>query len=183
MRTDPEPLAVSFANTRSSSSRDRIGTLDEFRQWARDWPALRPLAARLPADGLGGLLGCRDAIQSVLHAVADGRTPPVAAFARATDPGLEAAPFHLRPAAGGATLGRAPSFEAIRHIVARSVVDLLLSPKAAELRLCEGAGCRKVFATARTNRRWCDTRVCGNRARVAAHARRQAQGAEPPTVG
>ncbi|MEU2358707.1 CGNR zinc finger domain-containing protein [Streptomyces misionensis] len=183
MHTDPEPLAVSFANTRSSSVRDRIGTFDEFRRWAQDWPALRPLAARLPADSLASLLERRDATQLVLHAVADGRKPPAAAFALATDSGLEAAPFRLRPAACGATLGRVPPFEAIHHIIARSAVDLLLSPQAAALRRCEGVGCRRVFASARANRRWCDTRVCGNRARVAAHARRHAQGTKPPTAG
>lgn len=172
MLTDPEPLSVSFANTLSSSLRDRIGTLEEFRGWTKNWPTLQPLADRLTAAGLGSLLERRDATQSVLHAVADGRKPSAAAFALATDTGLEAAPFRLRPTAGGAAVGRVPPLEAISHLLARSTVDLLLSPQAAGLRRCEGTDCRKVFAGTRANRRWCDTRVCGNRARVAAHARR-----------
>ncbi|MDQ0810672.1 hypothetical protein QFZ63_002386 [Streptomyces sp. B3I7] len=99
MLTDPEPLSVSFANTLSSSLRDRIGTLEEFRGWTKNWPTLQPLADRLTAAGSGSLLERRDATQSVLHAVADGRKPSAAAFALATDAGLEAAPFRLRPAA------------------------------------------------------------------------------------
>jgi predicted RNA-binding Zn ribbon-like protein len=176
VHTDLVPLAVSFANTLSSSSRDRIGTLKEFRAWAQDWPALHPYAARLHADHLESVLERRNATQAVMHAVADGRKPSATALSLATDAGLAAAPIRLRPAPGGAVLGRAPAHEAIFHLLARSAVDLLLSPLAAELRLCEGVSCRKVFLSSRTNRRWCDTRVCGNRARVAAHARRRSQG-------
>ncbi|MEU2358894.1 CGNR zinc finger domain-containing protein [Streptomyces misionensis] len=181
MHTDLASLAVSFANTLSSSSRDRIATLEKFRGWAQNWPTLQPLAARLNADHLEGVLERRNAMQAVMHAVADGRKPSAADLFLATDSGLAAAPFRLRSAPGGAALGRAPVYEAISHLLARSAVDLLLSPQAAELRLCEGVRCRKVFIAARTNRRWCDTRVCGNRARVAAHARRRSQDTESTT--
>jgi predicted RNA-binding Zn ribbon-like protein len=42
------------------------------------------------------------------------------------------------------------------------------------LGVCQGAGCLKVFTATRADRRWCDSAVCGNRARVKAHARRAA---------
>jgi CGNR zinc finger/Putative stress-induced transcription regulator len=183
VHTDPEPLAVSFANTFSSSSRDRIGSLAEFHAWTRDWPVLQPLAARLSTDELADVLERRTATQAVLHAIADARKPPAAALVRATEPGLEQAPFRLRPATGGVTLGRVPAFDTLRHLLARSVADLLLGPQAVELRRCAGSDCRKVFVSARANRRWCDTRVCGNRARVAAHALRHAESAGQASAG
>lgn len=44
------------------------------------------------------------------------------------------------------------------------------------LRACEGSGCRLFFVAEHPRRRWCDSRVCGNRMRVARHAARRRQG-------
>jgi predicted RNA-binding Zn ribbon-like protein len=50
--------------------------------------------------------------------------------------------------------------------------QLLTSPDALAVSACPGAMCGWLFLDRRGRRRWCDMAVCGNRAKVAAHARR-----------
>ncbi|NIH80460.1 CGNR zinc finger domain-containing protein [Amycolatopsis viridis] len=166
-----EPLALAFANTRSSRERDRIATLERFRAWARPWPALAGCAAELRSDHLPDVLAHRDATQLVLHRIAAGERPPAEELDFATGPGLSPAGFRIRPVPGGVALdGTGP--EAVQHLLGRALVDFLLGQQAEQLRRCQGEGCHKVFVSTRAHRRWCDSRICGNRARVAAHARR-----------
>lgn len=168
-----EPLAVAFANTRSSDERDRIATLGQFRQWARSWPGLARFLSDIDAAALQQVQLQRDATQAVLHQLAAMHAPPPDVLARATRPGLAAAPFALVSAARNSFVvpGKADPASAVIHVLSRALVDLLLAPEAADIRRCQGAGCRKVFIGRRAERRWCDSQVCGNRARVAAHAR------------
>lgn len=167
-----DPLAIAFANTRSSMARDRITTLAHLREWARPWPALTTVLTRIRASALPEIHAQRDATQLVLHQLADGTLPSDEELTRATRRGLAAAPFRLRPARGSIAVdGDAP--DGVAHLLSRAVVDFLLSPQATELRRCQGTNCRKVFISHRADRRWCDSRICGNRSRVAAHARRE----------
>jgi predicted RNA-binding Zn ribbon-like protein len=53
-----------------------------------------------------------------------------------------------------------------------SAAGLLSSPDVAKVCACPGIDCGWLFLDARGRRRWCDMAVCGNRAKVAAHARR-----------
>ncbi len=167
-----DPLAIALANTRSSEVRDRIATIDLFREWARPWPAFTWFLRGLQPSGLPEIHAQRDSIQLVLHRLADGEPPSEQELEKATRPGLAAAAFRLRPTPSGITAdGDAP--EGIAQLFGRAVVDFLLSPQATEVRRCQGAHCWKVFISHRPDRRWCDSRICGNRARVAAHAQRQ----------
>jgi predicted RNA-binding Zn ribbon-like protein len=52
----------------------------------------------------------------------------------------------------------------------------VLAASERRLRACEGNGCRLFFVAEHPRRRWCDSRVCGNRMRVARHAARRRQG-------
>lgn len=56
--------------------------------------------------------------------------------------------------------------------VARSAADLLTSSDVLTACACPGVECGWLFLDKRGRRRWCDMAVCGNRAKVAAHARR-----------
>ncbi len=170
MSPDSGPLAIAFANTLSSPSRDRIATLDQFLDWAQAWSILTTFLPQLPASAVPELRDQRDATQLVLHQLAARRQPPQKPFDRATRPGVLAAPFPLSPTAHGGTPGHGDALGSIAHLLGRAVVDLLLSPLAAEVRRCDGAQCRSVFVSRRQSRRWCDGRICGNRARVAAYA-------------
>jgi predicted RNA-binding Zn ribbon-like protein len=49
---------------------------------------------------------------------------------------------------------------------------IALAASGQRLRACEGHSCRLYFVAEHPKRRWCDSRVCGNRARVARHAAR-----------
>jgi len=167
-----DPLAIGFANTRSSVGRDRIGTVAQFRGWASGWPALAALAGELSEGELAEVKSQRDTVQLVLHRLAAGGSLPEDVWDHATQPGLAAAPFRLVPVAGGGVALLGQSLATARHLLGRAVVDLVLNLRPGELYRCQGQGCERVFLTRRADRRWCDSRICGNRARVAAHARR-----------
>jgi predicted RNA-binding Zn ribbon-like protein len=168
-----EPLPIAFANTRSSATRDRIATPDQLREWAAAWPSLEPLLARVPADGLPQLHAQRDATQAVLHALAVRAPPPSSAWRLATAAARGDPPYRIAlTAAAFAVTSRRPLASA-RHLLAQATVQLVLTMPTSGLRRCAGTDCRKVFVTGRQDRLWCDSLVCGNRARVAAHARRQ----------
>lgn len=55
--------------------------------------------------------------------------------------------------------------------VARSAADLLTEGPTAAIRVCEGRGCGWLFLDTSRNRtrRWCDMRICGNRAKARRH--------------
>jgi predicted RNA-binding Zn ribbon-like protein len=169
-----EPLAVAFANTRSSTRSDRIATLEQVRQWAAPWAVLGRFLSSLDATALEEIQAVRDSTQTVLRHLAEGSPPPGISLRRATLPGLAAAPFQLLAPKENVliTPGEGDAMASVVHLLSRGVVDLILSPDATRLRTCQGAGCLKIFIGQRADRRWCDSKVCGNRARVAAHTRR-----------
>jgi predicted RNA-binding Zn ribbon-like protein len=178
MSPTPEHLAVAFANTLSSAEHDRIATLEEFREWARPWPPLSRLAVDLPAAALASIGAQRDATQSVLHLLAGREPVPPETLRSATQPGLGGTPFELvHESAGIGVIGEPASV--IRHLLGRAAIDLVIGPHVVLLRRCAGSECRKVFLAQRPDRRWCDSRICGNRERVAAHARRRTEAARP----
>jgi predicted RNA-binding Zn ribbon-like protein len=172
-----DPLAIDFANTRSSAGRDRIGTLEQFRGWAGGWPALAALAGKLSEGELAEVQSQRDTMQRVLQHLAAAEPLPDDVWHRAVRAGLAAAPFRLVAVPGGvATLPGQP-LATVRHLLGRALVDLVLNLRPGELHRCHGVGCERVFLARRAGRRWCDSRICGNRARVAAHARRHRESA------
>jgi predicted RNA-binding Zn ribbon-like protein len=167
-----EHLALSFANTRSSTAADRIADLEQFRAWANVWPGLRPLAARLPRRGLSQLQTQRDATQAILHALSTGNAASREAVDRATGPALRLVPFRVEPSSAGARIISARPIESLECLLAQATVEFLLTVDLAALRRCDGPECRKVFLAHRPDRKWCNSVVCGNRVRVARHARR-----------
>lgn len=176
-----EPVAVGFANTRSSAGRDRIDGLDPWRAWAGERPGLRTLGAAVDPAGLVRLRALRDDVQEVLRAAALSAAPGAAALDRIVEPAGSASPLALRPregryelaaagGEGGYGSGGGSAAAVLAHHLARATVDLLVTGPA--LTACAGQGCLKVFVATRADRRWCDGAACGNRARVRAHHRR-----------
>jgi predicted RNA-binding Zn ribbon-like protein len=180
MSPTPEHLAITFANTLSSLEHDRIATLGQFREWTGPWRPLSGLALDLPAAALAPIRAQRDATQLVLHRLAAREPVPTETLHLATRPGLGAAPFELVHESDGIGVD-GEAGPVIRHLLSRAVIDLVVGPHVALLQRCAGSGCRKVFLARRPDRRWCDSRICGNRVRVAAHARRRtnATGSQP----
>ncbi len=58
--------------------------------------------------------------------------------------------------------------------VARSAVEVLVSPEVKWVHVCEGEDCGWLFLDMSRNhsRRWCDSQDCGNRVRVRRHYQR-----------
>jgi predicted RNA-binding Zn ribbon-like protein len=169
----PEPLAVAFANTRSSSGRDRIATLPHWRSWVTAWPGLTPAGRRVDAAGLLDLRAIRDDAQSVLRDAAGGERWAGAPMARLTAVCRRRPPHEIEWRDGRAVLAVPRDHDpaaAIAHHLARATLDLLLTGPT--LRVCSGRDCRKVFVASRPDRLWCSSGVCGNRARVRAHRER-----------
>jgi len=61
--------------------------------------------------------------------------------------------------------------------VAHSAMEILLEADLSRVGECDSDTCGFLFldTTKNRSRRWCDTRICGNRARVRRHRRRQAE--------
>ena len=61
-----------------------------------------------------------------------------------------------------------------RATIASSLANFLAQDDPHRLRTCANSGCREVFIdrSPTGRRRWCDMRICGNRAKVAAHRSR-----------
>src|SRR5262245_44894084 len=120
----PEPVAVAFANTRSSSARDRLATLAQWRAWVDQWPGLRALGRRIDAEGLIALRGVRDDVQSLL------RTGDRAAGARVAELAAHRPSHEVRWRAGRPALvvpDAGDPAAVIAHHLARAAVDALLT--------------------------------------------------------
>jgi predicted RNA-binding Zn ribbon-like protein len=65
--------------------------------------------------------------------------------------------------------------------VARAAGDLLASSEPQVVRACPGRGCGWLFLDRRGRRRWCDMRVCGNRAKARRHAARESSRRTSPS--
>ncbi|HXI38733.1 MAG TPA: CGNR zinc finger domain-containing protein [Bryobacteraceae bacterium] len=57
--------------------------------------------------------------------------------------------------------------------IAESAAEIVTQGSAANVRKCANADCVLYFQDRAHRRRWCSMAICGNRAKVAAHARRQ----------
>jgi predicted RNA-binding Zn ribbon-like protein len=169
----PEPVAVAFANTRSSITRDRISSLGSWRTWIEGWPGLRPPGRRVDSVGLLELRLLRDAVQLLLRASAEGGAFDRTQIARLLELTRSIPGPDLRWSAGRMAIvvppGVTPAATIANHL-ANAALDLLVTGP--PLAACKGHDCLKLFVATRPDRRWCDGTVCGNRARVAAHSRR-----------
>lgn len=65
------------------------------------------------------------------------------------------------------------------HAAALAVADLLGRPERLQVRACPGEGCGWLFLDPRGRRTWCTMAVCGNRAKVRAHAARRRSDGKP----
>jgi predicted RNA-binding Zn ribbon-like protein len=141
-----------------------------------DVDALRRRAARRSAES-EAVLERAHALRAAVHdAVLD---PADAAALAALTPEVRRAGALVRVLPAGperevATLsvGAEAGLELPVLAVAWSAAGLLSSPDVAKVCACPGIDCGWLFVDTRGRRRWCDMAVCGNRAKVAAHARR-----------
>ncbi len=197
-------LCLDFANTvRSRPSSDRldlIGSYEDLLGWARQATILTPGEAavltdtarqrpRAASDALAQARLLRESTYAVFSARAAGLPAPPTdlqtlnrAIARAMARG------GLTPAGARFEWGwpdSVPGLDRVSWWVARSAAELLTSPHLTFVRECASYDCGWLFmdSTKNRSRRWCDMRVCGNRAKSRRHyeRRRAAGGDRRPT--
>lgn len=171
---------------------DRLTGYSDLAAWSalagtlpkRDAAALERQGRGSPSKGAHVLKRARElreALYRILAAPTDGSDALPADLA-VLNSELARALAHLRLESG--TGGFAWSWERSAALdlplwpVVQSAAELLISPERALVKRCAGSTCLWLFLDRTKNhaRRWCDMKVCGNRAKVRRHRRRRASG-------
>lgn len=175
---------MAFANTLRSdrAGRDALATWDQARRWltdhglppdgALDLPTIDALRATIRAAFDQTIRGDALAPNTIDTINAAASLAPVVSVLELHDGRLE---ITLRRIANNAR-------DSAVAAIATSAMEVLGS--ASMLRACDGPGCRLYFVGG-PHRRWCSSKVCGNRVRVAAFAARKRMGmaSAEPTPG
>jgi predicted RNA-binding Zn ribbon-like protein len=185
-------VALDFANTVShrghARARERLNSYRDLVAWARqvgvvtDAQAARLLheAWRRPPDAAANVeraITARELIYRLFSAVAAGRSPLAAdldTFNTVLVDTLACA--RVLPTRDGFTWGWADAPRRLDRIlwpVLRAAAELLTSEARRAVRECAADDCTWLFLDRSRNqsRRWCDMRVCGNRAKARRHYR------------
>jgi predicted RNA-binding Zn ribbon-like protein len=193
--------ALDFANTISrradpADSTDRLTHYGRLVSWGVDAKLIAPKdAERLRAEAvsrpraavaaLRRAVAVREAIFSVFVAIARGERAPAGALSE-LNAALPEAMAALRVAAEREAFAwrftHEPSDLApMLAPVVRAAADLLTSKDLTRVRECQSETCFWLFLDASKNgtRRWCDMKVCGNRAKARRHYRREKTAAKP----
>jgi predicted RNA-binding Zn ribbon-like protein len=189
-------LCLDFANTVSwrASGRpiDRLAGYGDLIAWGRqtrllsagDAARLAREAARRPA-AVGRVLAearaLRETIYRLFRALAEGRAAGAAELASLNRALAEAARRRQVIGRGKRFVWTWRSEEPLRELlwpVVHSAAELLTSAGVEHLRTCASPRCGWVFLDTSRNRqrRWCDMRVCGNRAKARRFYARQSSG-------
>lgn len=190
---DGNLLCLDFLNTRIVLDGEDVDLLDgpdALMEWLRAASrqhtlhlgrVARPGAEPGP-DGpalFASALELRDAIAAIADAALEDRTPPLAAIAAVNEAARRSPLTVSARNAGGrwveAREAAVPGAWAGLGDVARSAIHLLVDLDPARVGRCAHADCVLYFydTTRNRSRRWCSMERCGNRAKVAAHYRRQ----------
>ncbi len=198
-------LALDFANTISrrnvpEDNRERLTHYGRLVSWglqaglvaAKDGERLRAEARGRPRPAAAALrraVTVREAIFSLFVAIARGERTPVAAL-DAVNAALPSALAVLRvgPERGGFGWRFAHEETDLAPMLApvlRAAADLLTSAELARVRECGSDTCFWLFLDRSKNgtRRWCDMKVCGNRAKARRHYQREKTAARPRRGG
>lgn len=185
-------LCLDFANTmswrRSASPIERLASYADLASWARqvglisqsEEASLLANAASYPQRSrrfVERAHSLREAIFDTFAALSEGRMPmeEIASL----EPSIQRAVVHSElvsdvsgyrwePVAVGDRLQR------VLFAIACSAGDLLTSADISRIGQCSGPDCRWLWVdrTKNQSRRWCDMKVCGNRAKARRHYQR-----------
>ena len=185
-------LCLDFCNTtrdRRGTPEERLTDYGELVGWswragilnAEEAARLKRGARRSPTEALAvheRALALREAVHDLLLAAATRRRVPGEALETLNgELGHALARSQVVPADGGYTWIWAEGGRALDSMlwpIARSAADLLTGGDLDAVRECAGRSCGWLFLdTSRTRtRRWCDMRLCGNRAKARRHHER-----------
>ena len=182
-------VALDFCNTRAgwgqpaAPGREYLSSYDVLVAWTRYADLVAPGVARRVTKAAR-----RDA-NAARDVLADARRLRTAVYKAALDPAdsgalavvnryarRASAQMRLRPGVSGPARWELPPSTGLSWPVlevARHAAALLTSPEVAEVVACPGRGCGWLFLNPHGRRRWCSMQACGNRAKVAAFARRR----------
>jgi predicted RNA-binding Zn ribbon-like protein len=185
-------VALDFANTVShrghTQVRERLKSYRDLIAWARqaavvtdvDTAPLLDEASRRPPDAAVSVeraLAVRELIYRLFSAVAAGRSPLAADLDMFNTVLVDTlACARVVPTRNGFIWGWADDPQRLDRIlwpVVRSAAELLTSEARHAVRECAADDCTWLFLDRSRNqsRRWCDMRVCGNRAKARRHYR------------
>lgn len=175
-----EPLALDLVNTcvrRDHVAADLLDSPAALAAWLQAESARLAWSGPVDHADLRAVKELRAAVATLLDARRDGARPPAVALrkinAALAEPATSArltwtteGPKLVRPTA---TSRR----DVLLHALAADLVSVLTGPSAMQLRVCAHPECVLQFVALNPRRRWCSAALCGNRARVARHYRRQ----------
>jgi predicted RNA-binding Zn ribbon-like protein len=184
-------VALDFCNTWAgwgqppAPGREYLSSYDVLVAWAHYADLIDPLvaqrltnAARRDVDGARGVLADARRLRTSVHDAAldpadYGALAVVSRYARRAS-----AQARLWPGAGGPARWELPPSTGLSRPVlevARHAAALLTSSEVLKVGACPGNDCGWLFLNPHGRRRWCSMQACGNRAKVAAFARRRPQ--------
>lgn len=186
-------LCLDFCNTTGERTGELLLGYGDLVGWswragilnAEEAARLLRTAGRLPTESLAvheRALALRAALRGVFGSVAGAQAAAAADVDALNEELAHAmARSQLVPTETGFTWLWADGGRALDSMlwpVARSAADLLTEGRLDALRRCEGRGCGFLFLDTSRNRtrRWCDMRVCGNRAKARRHHARSRAG-------
>ncbi len=185
-------LCLDFCNTvrdRDGEPEERLTEYGELVGWswragvlnAEEAARLKRMARRAPTEAVAvhrRALALREAMHAVFLAAATGRRVAPEALDLLNDElGRAMARSQVVAADGSFTWIWAEGGRALDSMlwpIARSAADLLTSGDLTAIRECGGSACGWLFLDTSRNRtrRWCDMRLCGNRAKARRHHQR-----------
>jgi predicted RNA-binding Zn ribbon-like protein len=193
--------ALDFANTISRRAapedcRDRLTHYGRLVCWGvqaelitvKEGERLRVEAGERPRAAVAALrraAAVREAIFSLFVAIARGERAPAGALDTLNAALPEAmAALRVGPERGGFSWRFAHEPTDLAPMLApvvRAAADLLTSADRARVRECQSDTCFWLFLDGSKNgtRRWCDMKVCGNRAKARRHYQREKTAARP----
>jgi predicted RNA-binding Zn ribbon-like protein len=178
-RPSPEPkeLLTNYNDLATFGHNTGILTLEQLDYFLKDVPRKLDEAQQ----AMRHAINLREALYAIFSAVMNQQTAPQAAM-DTLNANLHDAALHSRLVqVGMMQRGTAPdaafewrfddmtsSYEAMLRPIARAAADLLVSPEVALVRTCSAPNCQWFFLDTSKNhhRRWCNMKVCGNRAKV-----------------
>jgi len=134
----------------------------------------------LDAEGLARTVALREAIYRLARARTGSKAaePAEQADQAELNRAAEPAPVSIQ-LLHPAQVARRGDLTAALSTLARAAIELLGGPAAEQLKACRGDLCTRLFldSSRRGDRRWCDMRECGNRAKAATYRDRHATAA------
>jgi predicted RNA-binding Zn ribbon-like protein len=192
-------LCLDFANTvsgRPDAGTERLREFSDLLRWAGEAGVVDPeanerLARQAESDPRGArrtlaaAVALREALYRIFSALAAGGRPPPADVDLLNGALSRCLAFlEVQPRGKGFAWVWSPEperFDRVLWPVARSAAEFMTSAEAGLVRECASEHCSWLFVDrSRTRRRrWCDMRICGNRAKARRHYHRRRQRSPP----